>query len=742
MPVVRFMTVITVLGSISIGQAAVTEDQLQRLTTFDNHVEIGLGHVSEQSARFGRYNALYDDGFFAILGLSYLYRSRYDAEDPAFLNIRIADAGLANRRVDLHGGRQGDYFIRAGYRERTARGGDGLQTIYNPQAGSNLQLPGNWVPAETTAGMTALLPSLHEFDLRQDRREISIGGGKHFAERWSVSTNFRQEDRDGQRAMAGMFGNTGGNPRAAFLPVPIDYRTRQIDLGVNYADRDRQLRLGYHGSLFSNNEPSLTFANPYSTITGWAAGSGHPQGRGQLALPPDNQFHQVSAAGGWNFSPSLRGLAELAIGRMTQDEDFLPLTANPVLAESIVQELPANSLDGRIDTTALNLRLTGRISRTFQWNASYRLDDRDNRTPSREFVTIGGDSQVQNVNATSSRRRFNLPYDYRNQRLRLDGTWRLPDRTRLTAAVQQQRINRSFTARARTDENLAELRLSRVVNEWLQAGLSGQWADRTGSRYDGAVGFLAGHDPAFTETLAGQWTNLPALRQFHLADRRRHRLGANAIVTPHEHWSIGLEAAAMQDDYRTDLQTLIGLAESSIRTWSTNISWNPDRNWSAYGFYTWEQLSAEQTGFSFRGGPNRLPDIANPDRLWMVDHRDRVDTAGLGFQRHWLDDRLTLAADLVYARARARLDVETGAALTSAPLPDINNRLRSLMLRGSYRINQPLTLHVRYWNERFSSSDWALDEVAVNQLANVILPGQTSPDYNVHVISAAVNYRF
>ncbi len=740
--VFRSMVAIALLGSLTISHAAVTEGQLQKLATPKNHVEIGLGHVSEASARFGRYNALYDDGFFAILGLSYLQRPRFDADSPAFFDISIADAGLGNRRMDLRGGRQGDYFFRAGYRERSVRWGDGLQTIFNPQAGANLQLPGDWVPAQTTADMTALLPSLHEFNLRQDRRHASVGGRKHFAERWSVSADFRQEDRDGQRTMAGMFGNTGGNPRAAFLPVPIDYRTRQIDVGVNYADRDRQLRFGYHGSLFSNNEPSLTFANPYSTITGWAAGSGFPQGTGQLALPPDNQFHQISAGGGWNFSPSMRGLAELAVGRMTQNEDFLPLTANPILAESIIQGLPANSLNGRIDTTALNLRLTGRASRTFQWNASYRLDDRDNRTPSRQFVYIGGDSQLQDAGETSSRRRYNLPYDYRNQRLRLDGTWRLPDRTRLTAAIQRQRVNRSFTARARTDENLAELRLSRVVNEWLQAGLSGQWADRTGSTYDGAIGFLAGHDPAFTDTLAGQWANLPALRQFHLADRRRHRLGVNAVVTPHEHWSIGLEAADMQDDYRTDLDTLIGRAESSIRTWSTNISWNPNHNWSAHGFYTWERLTGDQAGLSFRGGPNRLPDIANPERAWMVDHRDRVDTAGLGFQRRWLDDRLTLATDLVYARARARLNVATGPALTSAPLPDVNSRLRSLMLRGSYRINEPLTLHLRYWNERFSSNDWALDDVPVDQLANVILPGQASPDYNVHVISAAINYRF
>lgn len=744
MQTIRFLSSIALPVALTAGPAlalanGIDHETFQAQTRPLNYVEIGIGHVSDDSARFGRYNGLYEKGFFALFDLSWLQRADWDADKADFLAIQIRDGGLGNRRVDVRLGRQGRFALEASYREQNARWGDGLQTIYRPDADGSLTLPADWQTAANTAGLSQLLPTLHEFDLRQRRRQVGVGGQAHFAERWRFSSQVRQEDRDGQRTLAGLFGNTGGNPRAAFLPVPVDYRTRFIDLGIDYGDRQRQFRFAYHGSLFNNNQASLRFANPFAGVGGWAPGSGYPDGTGQLALAPDNQFHQLSAAGGFQLRPGLRGLAEVAIGRMNQDEAFLPFTANPILAESIVQGLPTSSLDGQIDTTVINLRLTGRSSNQFQWNASYRFDDRDNRTERREFVYIGGDSQQQDAGETSSRRRYNPIYDYRSQRLRLDGSWRLPGQTRLSTAYQRERIERSDVARRRSDEDRVELRAQKPLGERVQASVRLQWSDRRGSAYDGASGFLATHDPAYTDTLAGQWANLPALRQYHLADRRRNQAAFSLQFNPADAWTLGLESAWMDDDYR---RSEVGLSNSEIRSLSINLSYTPGRNWSAHAFYSRELLDSEQLGFSFRGGPNRLPDLANPERAWQVDHRDRVDTAGLGLRREWMDGRFSLSGDYVHARARARLDASTGSALSSAPLPTINNRLNSFMLRASYRINPALSLHGRLWRESFNSSDWALDDVAINQLANVILPGEESPNYRVNVVSAAVNYRF
>ena len=725
------------LTALFLAPSALALEAVPSGMTSTNHVEIGVGHVSESDDRFGRYNGLEDKGFFAVLGLEYLHRPAFDADRADFWSVMIRDAGLDNRRFEAQLGRQGRYRVDVRYRERSARHGSG-STIYSPGS-SQLLLPPDWVPAGTTADMSGLLPSLTEIRQFQDRRELGLAGKIHLNRQWTFSSAVRQEERDGTHLVAGHFGNTGGNPRAAFLPAPIDYRTRHVDAELAWARKDRQIRAAYHASLFSNNQPSVSFANPFSTIGGWAEGSGFPDGRGELALAPDNQFHQLSLGGRWQLRPRLSVLADFAIGRLQQDEEFLAYTTNPILAQSVVQPLPADGLNGRIDTTTLNLRLNGQFRSNGRWTLSYRLDDRDNRTPGLELVGIGADSQTQDVSETSSRRRYNLPYDYRDQRLRLDTRWTWANRTRLTVAASQRRIDRSLTARDRTDETRLDAQLGRPVLDWLELGIKASWSERDGSTYNGASGFLASHDPGYTDTLANQWVNLPTLRHFHLADRRRTRVGVHANLTPSPAWNLNVEAATLAQRYQ---HSEVGLTDSGADQLSAHLGWAPARNVRAHAFISLERLDSDQSGFSFRGGGNQASDLNNPERFWRVAHEDRILTSGAGFQRSFFDDRLDLRADVVFARATAELDITTGSALSSEPLPDISNRLRSIMIRLDYRLTKATTLKLSFWNEDFRVRDWALDGVEVNQLGNVILPGESSPDYNVNIFSAALRYRF
>ena len=716
-----------------------TVEELSPFIARASTVEVGLGHVSESGTRLGRFSGFGDDGLFAVLGLDWIRTADYASDRPVTIRLRAEDLGLDVRSVRLDYRHHGRFGVYAEYDERSARFIDDAVTVYREQAPGRLTLPADWVAAPSTGDMTTLLPSLHEFDVRSDRRSMAAGGDARFAERWHISSDFRQEDRDGHRAMAAMFGPTGGSPRAAFMPVPTDYRTREIDLAVNYADRQRQFRVRYHASLFDNNQPALTFANPYAGIGAWPSSAGYPDGIGQMALSPDNTFHQIGIGGSQSFSPTLNFSGEVAFGRMRQDDDFLALTINPVLAESIVQGLPRASLDGRIDTTAVNLRLAGRPGRRFNWTASYRLDDRDNRTPMGEFVYIGSDSQLQDAGETSSRRRFNLPHDYRDQRLRLAGNFRPAEATRLQAAVEHRRTDRTFTARERTEEDRLELGLRRNFSPHVNAAINLEWADRSGSTYDGAVGFRAGHSDAYVDTVPGGWGELPALRLYHLADRRRQGINLQSTITPDDAWAITLQGGVSEDDFR---RSEIGLVEAGNEHVSADVSYSPNARWSAHAFLTHERITSDQDGFSFRGGGFREADLANPDRWWQARHRDRVDTLGLGLRRLLMDERLELRADYVHADARARINVQSGPALDTEPLPDLTSRRHTLDLAARYKINDQLSLSARWWFERYRTADWALDGIGPNQLADVILPFETSYDDRVHVLMLSVIHRW
>lgn len=714
---------------------------VRELTEVRSEVEFGIGHVSKDSFRFGRYTGLEQEGLFGVLDIELNQRGPYDGDSTRYWRLKGSNLGLTSREATLEYGDQGNYKLFFEYDQIPTFRLDTARTIFDGAGSTNLTLPAGWVASGTTVGMAQLLPSLKRVDIEHERRRVGVGFAKELPRGWDFTTAYRYETKEGLKTVGAVIGNSGGNPRAVIVPEPIDYVTQQFDAVLGYADARMQFQVGYYLSLFKNENDSLTWQNPYSAITGWDASAGFPTGQGRLHLPPDNQFHQVSVLGGYNLTDRMRLTADLAFGRMTQDEPFLPYTVNPTLAASITQPLPRNSLDGRIDTTLFNLRLAARPTSKFYWNAGYRYDDRDNRTPRNEYVYIGGDSQTQNTAVTSDRRRFNEPYSYKEQKLKLDGGYQVAVRTDLTAGVERSEIQRTFSEREEAKENTFSLGFKRAFSDTLSGGVRLSRADRYGSTYHGDEPFLSGYSPGYTGSLAEEvrWENHPDLRKFHIADRERDKLALFAHLMPSEKWAVGFNANYLKDDYTA---SEMGLTKSDIHNYTLDATFLPAEATSLYAFYTYENLKSDQDGRAIRGGANKLPDSLDPARDWFVKHRDRVDTVGLGIRRTVIKNRLDVGADYVYAKSKGEVDVTTGAALTSAPLPPLITRLNSLSLYGKYKWKKDWSVKARYWVEKFDSTDWALDNVQPNTLANVITLGETSPDYTVHVIMLSLGYRF
>lgn len=715
-----------------------SDPAVAELTQIKSFIEFGLGYVDDDSFRFGRFSGHREQGGYGVLNIDWFQRAAWNSPDPMYTRVTADNLGLPTRRASIEHGRQGDYEVRASYHQIPIYRSAETQTIYDGAGGTNLTLPSDWVAAQNTAGMTRLLSSLKPIELRTERRRLGFGLDKFLSDRWEVSTNVREESKTGLKYIGGTFGNSGGNPRAALLPEPVDYQTREVDVALSYFDRVKQFEVRYRVQLFENDNPVLRFQNPFATISGWTPSTGYPTGFGEMALPPDNQFHQLSVASGYNFTNGMRASADFAIGRMTQDEPFLPYTAIPTLAASITQPLPRTSLDGEIDTTVANLRLGDRPTDRLFWNASLRYDDRDNQTPHDEYVYIGGDSQTQQTAVNSNRRRFNEPYSYSETRMKLDGGYKFGRRTQLTGALERRDVDRTFSEVEESEETSMTVSLRHAASDWFSGALRFIRADREGSTYHGDEGFLSGYSPGFTSTVAGGWENPPQFRRYSVADRVRDRVGANITLTPHEYWSIGFDAQTMEDDYR---ESELGLRRSEADVYTLDVGFAPSEGWSAYLFYSIEERESEQNGASISSA-TRVANSTDPARRWNALHQDDVDSGGAGIQWSLFEDRFDLGADYIVARSESLITVTTGSALTSRPLPPDKTRLNSLSLHGTYRLRDNLSLALRVWNERFRSTDFALDGVEANQLANVILLGETSPNYEVNVITASLTYRF
>lgn len=719
-------------------------EEFTELATVSNEIEVGFGDVSDASYRFGRYTGLQGDGLFPVVNLDIYQRGPWDGDDASYWRLSGRNLGIESRELSFEMGRQGSYSFHIGFDEIPHYQLGDAQTIFNGAGSTNLTLPTNWVGGQTTATMTQLLPSLRTFGIEHSRKRVDIGGDIDLPSGWYFKTDYRREVKEGTKTLGLTIGNSGGNPRAVLAPEPIDYVTQQIDAVVSFADATKQFSAGYYVSLFDNENESLIWQNPFSTINGWAASVGFPNGQGQVGLAPDNQFHQLNLTGGFSFSKTTRLTANVSVGRATQNEDFLPYTINPTLAASVTQPLPVNSLDGEVDLTYVTLRLTTHPWDDFSFAANYKFDDRDNKTHHHEFVYIGGDSTNQNTALTSSTRRFNEPKSYRENNFKLDATWRSSDWLRIAGEAQWKSIEREHQEREEIDENRFALNFTIDPGDFLSGGLRLNTADRDGgSEYYGYTTFVGGYSPGYTNTVLPfvggfPFENSPGLRKYNQADRKRQNGELFANFMPGDEVSISASINYSEDDYAN---SDYGLQFSRVSSYNVDVTWAPSAGVSAYAFASEERYKTDQDGQSFGGG-TRGTQINDPARDWHVKSRDDVFSYGFGFSTKFLEDALTLGIDYVSSASDTDILTTTGSALTRANLPTAVSDLLSASLYADYRWRPNIKFRMRVAYEDYESTDWAIDNVPANQLANVILLGESSPDYSVMVTTFTVAYRF
>jgi MtrB/PioB family decaheme-associated outer membrane protein len=741
-------------GNLSAQEADEADDEaddsswlLEEQTVVKNYVEIGLGNVSDSSARFGRFTGLDEDGLFPVVNLDIFRRGPWDGDDAGYWRLTGRNLGIDSRDLLLEAGRQGSWNFHIGFDQIPHYQTDDTLTIFQGAGSTNLTLPAGWVAGQTTATMTQLVPNLRPFGIEHDRERFDVGGDVNFLAGWNFEVNYNNEQKNGTKTNGLTIGNSGGNPRAIIAPEPIDFETQTIDAVLSFADATKQFTFGYFGSFFDNDNNSLVWQNPYATINGWTptAQVGYPNGLGQMALEPDNDFHQFNMSGGWNFSRHTRLSGTVSFGRGTQDQTFLPYTINPLLAATITQPLPVNSLDGEVDTTHIALRFATKPFDSLALGVSYKYDERDNKTHHHEFVYIGGDSLAQNTAVTSSQRRFNEPKSWEDQSFKLDANWNAADWLRVNGEARWRTTERPHQEREEIEEDLYTLNFAIDTGGYVNGGLRMSSSDRDGgSDYQGWVTLIGGYSPGYFNTLQPfvdgfPFENHPDLRKFNQADRERLDGELYASFMPVEEVSVSASVSYAEDDYDN---SILGLTFSRVSAYNVDVAWAPTAGISAYAFASEERYNNDQDGRSFVGGATRPVSAFDPNRVWNVKSRDYVFTYGVGFNSKFLEDKLTVGFDWVDSAADSDVLTTVGSALTRANLPTSESDLVSASLYGDYAWRRNLVFRLRFAYEEFDSTDWAVDNAPPNQLANVITMGGSSPDYSVWVTTFSVGYRF
>ncbi|HLF24022.1 MAG TPA: MtrB/PioB family decaheme-associated outer membrane protein, partial [Burkholderiales bacterium] len=531
--------------------------------------------------------------------------------------------------------------------------------------------------------------NLREVDLETKRKRLSLGATFITESHWEYAVKVRRETKEGTMRVGGAFFFN-----ATQLVMPVDYTTDQLDVSASYATSKWQTRFSYYRSMFRNSNDSLTWQNPF---TGLVAGAD----TGQLAAPPDNEFHQIMASGAYRFSEKTRGSADLAIGRMTQNESFLAPTLNGSLA---VPALPRSSLDGNVDTLNANLRLMSDVGDRLRLNAAYVYNDRDNKTPRSTYTWVTTDTFVASP-------RENLPYSFTRSTLKFSADYRVAPRMKASAGVDRDTRSRTFQEAEETRENSVWGKVVTRAREDVDLTLKFAHADRKVSNYQVVPQISPPENPL--------------LRKYNMADRKRDSAGLRTDITPSDTVTVGFGIDVSQDEYPNSTIGLLGGDDVNI---SVDTSISLSEKTSLQFFANQEQIRSTQAGSQT---------FAAAD--WTASNDDTITTVGLGMKHQLISDKLDVGADYSISRARGEIAVTSGVA---TPFPDLTTRLGVLKLYANYAWRKDISLHGAYWYERFRADDWSLDGVAPNTIANVLAFGETPPSYHASVVTLFMRYKF
>ena len=706
-------------------EAAAQPAQFGRATTM---MEIGVRQVTGDrgAAKFGEYRDIPQGAFINNLtscaeapggGLYYFLRSRETLESdqhslltfglPARFKITMAwDRTL--QTVNTQGG---NHFTRTGPGEFAL---PRAFEVFEGASSVNLQTKRNTVRAAASITPNEILDLRMEYS--RERRSGFRPSGANFA--FSVFE----------------------------LPDPTDYLTHYLKFQAEAAKASWVVRVGSRTSIFTNNVDALEWSNPFFT-----AGDESSPEQGRKSLPPDNAAQNFNVAGAVDLGGSLRVVATVSPGWMTQDDPFLPFTSNTAIeARSDFPSAPAAALDGRKQTMMMNYLFTGKVGEDFSFNARYRSYDLNNDTPALTFSNyVRHDTSLPNSSAFQPQARRSLPYAYRKQSVNLDWIWQRKKDFSAKAFYDWEGWDRDCREVRRSGEHTAGGSVDLSKGDALLIRGLFRHSLRRPKAYD-PDSVLA----SFPNGLGrGELSQLSGLRRYDQARRSRNYAEALIELMPTD--LLTLSAAYTLDRSRFN-DSEYGLQHDLYDGITFDMAYALSGWISIFGEYSYEKFRYAQVSRERLSGSIFAPvnDSANND--WESALRDRSHTWGGGLNAYLFDSRVT--ADLYWGLSDSRGSTKTTAlgdpslagflADTAEDYPDTKDRFQQWVVSIKLPLMKDVSQRAQYTYERFREQDFAAEGAG-------LVPGFGGPAgagstflgplfqrYRVHILSYTLSFVF
>jgi MtrB/PioB family decaheme-associated outer membrane protein len=716
------------------GEDQAAEEAPGFVTGFTVHGEVEAGgEVLGTKGNTSKFEEYRDIPESAVLpdGRLHLDNPRYNY----FVDVYAEDVAQEDQRYTVRFGQAGRYDVEFRWDEiphEFSNTGRTLETQPDP----GVYAIANDIQRELQADPSLLagfLAAAHSVGLRlrQDTGQFRFRYSP--MPEWEFHAAYAVERQDGTRPI-GTSSSFFNGADVIELPGSLDYLTHNVDVGAGYGRTGWRLEVGYLGSRFVNDVPTLVWDNPLratDTVGGFQ--------RGRLALAPDNQAHAVKARGALALPLRTQALATLRYGWLFQDEDFLPFTTNQALVG--VPRLPGSSLDGDFRTTVADVSVTSRALDPVTVTTRYRFYDLDNRSRSLVFGDyVEADTQLAGV------ARRNLLYSYDRQTASTALGWRIRQRAALGLTYGWERLHREHREVRTTDEHRAGPSLDLTPWAWLLLRAAYEHGIRTTSGYDPSAptaSFPSG-DPV-------ERPRLQLLRKFDEAHRQRDQVDLLAQVSPVEQITLAGAFVLGADDFD---RSKYGLLDDDHQSYSLDLSWTPVSRLSLGTGYT-REVYRYRMGSRYR--PTVLVDgrqrgVDDPANDWRTRGRDTVETVGARLQAALIPERLTFDLSYSWSAAVGRLHASSAPggdpAGDAVDLPNVKNRLQQVATGLGYRVGGGFWARLGYAFEKYEETDFAQD--VMRPYMGGVDPGAREsaflgvrvPGYVAHIGTFTLAYRF
>ena len=299
----------------------------------------------------------------------------------------------------------------------------------------------------------------------------------------------------------------------------------------------------------------------------------------------------------------------------------------------ITEPLPRDSFDGEAETGTFNAKLWLRPLDKLDFDLFYKGRERDYDNPRDGYQYIRGDGLSQPDKALST---YNTSHHYISQTIGIEGTYRLPMRSRLQVEYAYEQVERENAAVEETEEDRITIAVTLPALEQLQRQ-PGRYVRQSPAadtyQWDQRYYALLDVDLINATPDSQRYINHPELSQYHLSNRDRLEGKLDLTWMPGDDWNLNFNLLLRDDDYD---KTYLGLRYGYWQRYHLSASYAPSAELSATVYGGYDRYESEQMGRSFRGGAEKnafeiyppLPQASDPDRDWRLDATDSSVTVG------------------------------------------------------------------------------------------------------------------